>query len=183
MQCCVDGCEKGATYRAEALCAMHYHRRRRLGSFDLGPSREQAAIARFWLKVDKSDADGCWPWTGFRMATGYGYMHFTGRLRGAHVVSLFIETGQWPPPDKPFVLHRCGNPPCVRASHLRFGDYKENALDMIRHGRSTRATVCKRGHRREGANLAGRNCKACAAFTQRQRIARRRIAMGPREGA
>lgn len=35
MQCCVDGCNQNAMYKAAQLCQMHYHRKRRNGDFSL----------------------------------------------------------------------------------------------------------------------------------------------------
>lgn len=39
MQCKVEGCAGAAHYKAAQLCAMHYHRQRRRGSFDVKQAR------------------------------------------------------------------------------------------------------------------------------------------------
>jgi len=32
----------------------------------------KTSISRFWSKVDKSDSDSCWEWTGSLISSGYG---------------------------------------------------------------------------------------------------------------
>lgn len=93
---------------------------------------------RFWKKVDKcgpsirSDLGPCWVWTAGKNDDGYGYFWLDGRVVSAHRVSLFLTTGLWPVLQ---ALHRCDNPPCVRASHLFEGTVADNMADMIAKGR------------------------------------------------
>lgn len=94
--------------------------------------------ARFWKKVLKSeDHDGCWEWTAYRDARGYGWFRLgggSGRMYVAHRVSFAIENGATAG-DKWFVCHRCDNPSCVRPDHLFLGTNRQNSDDCIQKGR------------------------------------------------
>jgi hypothetical protein len=92
--------------------------------------------ARFWAKVDKRTAGGCWEWNGSRKARGYGQINAGGRggaMLKAHRVSWAIHFGSIP--DGLHVLHRCDNPPCVNPDHLFLGTNKDNASDCKSKGR------------------------------------------------
>ena len=95
--------------------------------------RYRPIAERFWEKVHKGD--GCWEWTAYRSADGYGMI---GRERGdgverAHRLSWELHFG--PIPSGTAVLHRCDNPPCVRPSHLFLGTQTENVADSVAKGR------------------------------------------------
>jgi hypothetical protein len=101
------------------------------------PTRKiHATLAdRFWTKVAKGTPDECWLWQAAKGSTGYGtiYVLEQRRLVGAHVVSWFLHTGEWPPPDKN-VLHNCptgDTPACVNFSHLWLGTRLANSQDMV----------------------------------------------------
>jgi HNH endonuclease len=90
---------------------------------------------RFWEKVNKTE--GCWVWTAFTTASGYGQIHRPGKTSGAefsHRYSWIIHFG--PIPDNLHVLHRCDNPPCVNPHHLFLGTQEDNMKDMGAKGRS-----------------------------------------------
>jgi hypothetical protein len=96
----------------------------------------------FWTKVDKcgpvaSHVDGidcCWVWKAYRDKRGYGRFSVRGKRVFAHRFSWELANGSIPP--NMFVLHRCDNPGCVRASHLFIGTHEENMHDMVVKGRS-----------------------------------------------
>jgi hypothetical protein len=95
------------------------------------PTRE----ARFWAKVAKGD--GCWEWTGWRNANGYGLLS-TGprgatRDEFAHRISWELHFGLIP--KGLYVCHHCDNPPCVRPDHLFVGPPAANTRDRDRKGR------------------------------------------------
>lgn len=95
---------------------------------------------RFWSHVRKTD--GCWVWTAYRDAFGYGRISLPVTAAGgpgkrpsaiAHRVSWALNGGDLR--NGLHVLHRCDNPPCVRPDHLFRGTDLDNTTDMIRKGR------------------------------------------------
>ena len=70
--------------------------------------------ARFWRHVHKTR--GCWIWEGNLNDLGYGRVKVKGRLWAAHRVAYELEIG--PVPPGAWVRHTCGEPACVRPSHL-----------------------------------------------------------------
>jgi hypothetical protein len=95
---------------------------------------KEAPIQRFWRQVEITD--GCWIWTGYRNASGYGRMRIHGIGRAmifAHHISYEIHHG--PVPDGGWVLHHCDNPPCIRPDHIYLGTPKQNSQDAVTRGR------------------------------------------------
>ena len=83
---------------------------------------------------------------------GYGrcwVKRFDKRIRRAHVLAWVDAHGCLPPEDKPCVLHRCDNPPCVRPSHLFVGTVGDNNRD--------------RGEKKRSANAKKTHCSTCGA--------------------
>ena len=93
---------------------------------------------RFWSKVDKGSADGCWEWTGNKHKFGYGTISIDGRPRATHRVSWEIHNGNIPEGTGyhgTCICHKCDNPSCVRPEHLFLGSVQENNNDMVKKGR------------------------------------------------
>lgn len=126
---------------ARGWCWRHYQRWRRHGSPKIvehsypGHGTVEDLRMRFDRAVRKGEPDECWEWQSRSKAHGYGMIRFDRKYLGAHRVSLFLETGSWPPSDRPFVLHSCDNPLCCNPAHLRFGTHDENMADMATRGR------------------------------------------------
>ena len=100
------------------------------------PSEGQALEDRFWAKVSKAAGDDCWEWQGWRTSKGYGRMKVSGRKAMASNIALAIAGRPLAP--KECALHRCDNPPCVRASHLFVGTRTANNADKVAKGRQAK---------------------------------------------
>lgn len=91
----------------------------------------------FWAKVDKSGANGCWLYMGFRKWDGYGWL--SRRLAGksrymtAHRYAWILTHGE--PAAGLHVLHGCDNPPCCNPAHLFLGTHQDNMNDKVAKGR------------------------------------------------
>ena len=131
---------------------------------------------RFWIKVDKSIASGCWEWQSAIRGNGYGafFTHLIEEGRkchGAHRYSWMLANG--PIPDGLWVLHKCDNRICVNPDHLFLGDRTDNMRDCAQKGRvcttgQANKTNCKHGHEFTAENTrldkkGHRRCKTCAA--------------------
>jgi hypothetical protein len=130
MTCTVQKCT--GVVLAKGLCAKHYHRVRRRGSFTDGPTCQGVPEKRFWRFVKKMRAS-CWLWAGGRQAQGYGAFGNGERVVYAHRFSWQLHNG--PIPKGLNVLHRCDVPPCVNPKHLFIGTHADNMRDKIKKSR------------------------------------------------
>jgi len=108
---------------------------------------------RFWEKVQKSD--GCWIWKASVLDSGYGTINlYRGNRKTFYAHRIAWELTHGPIPDGLLVLHKCDVRSCVRPDHLRLGDQKDNAADMVRRGRhrygAARGQTTKMPERQEG---------------------------------
>ena len=77
---------------------------------------------------------GCHLWLLSADKDGYGYAHWEGRPRRAHVLAWEGDRG--PIPKGLCVCHKCDNPGCVNVDHLWVGTNEQNTGDRVRKGRS-----------------------------------------------
>lgn len=95
---------------------------------------------RFWRRVNKNgpiireDLGPCWEWTGKKDRKGYGKLNLLKRGVFSHRFSFSINISEIEA-SKPFVLHRCDNPPCCNPKHLFCGTQQDNIKDMKSKGR------------------------------------------------
>lgn len=106
-------------------------------------SREE----RFWAKVNKNgpaplaypELGSCWLWKDRDAEGSYGLVAVRvapgiRRTWGAHKIAFILSGGELSS-EKPWVLHKCDVPPCVRPAHLFAGSAKDNTRDAMRKGR------------------------------------------------
>jgi hypothetical protein len=79
------------------------------------------------------DENGCWIWQGSK-SQGYGRLRNDGRLLLTHRVAYAHAYGPITP--HLMVCHQCGVRGCINPEHLYLGTAKDNAADMVRHGRA-----------------------------------------------
>jgi hypothetical protein len=128
--CLIEGCWR-PRYSRE-WCASHYQRWKRYGDpqAKVVPS-DFTAAEWFWRSVDKSGGpDACWPWTGYRMASGYG----RNRHGYTHRYALQLALGRPLGPGME-ACHTCDNPPCCNPAHLFEGTRLDNERDKTAKGR------------------------------------------------
>lgn len=130
--------------------------------------------SRFWARVQRTE--GCWLWQGAASDAGYGQVWNGERVIGAHRAAVLLSAREIPKGSH--VHHVCGEPLCVRPSHL---EVVEGRRHVRAHARKPR---CVRGHDlTDEANIyvrpdGTRRCRLCASaymreYYQRAKKARR----------
>lgn len=144
---------------------------------DALPTRMRAKIARELCPVAGLGSE-CWTWTGAVQSKGYGSFHHAGRSQSTHRLAYMLLAG--PIPDGHQLDHLCDNTRCCNPAHLEPVTAKVNAERTA----AAIKTLCKHGHRLEGANLilkvrasggASRNCRECQLAAQRRSYRRARV--------
>jgi len=134
MPCYIENCG-GKTY-AYGLCKKHYRRVKKHGDPNASYCTRGTLEERFWRKVQKTEHDLCWIWSGSKNKKGYGRLGSGGKKQKyylAHRVSYTINKGEIP--EGLYVLHSCDNPSCVNPNHLRVGTGSENIKEAYDKGR------------------------------------------------
>ena len=167
--CVIDTCTN--RQHGRGVCRSHYMRAWR-GEVEwpaYEPPPPPSPAQRFWAKVDKRDADQCWPWLASFYRNGYGQFGHTG----AHRFSYELHHG--PIPDGKVIDHTCGQRYCVNPAHLEAVTQAVNtqrgygasvAVARMKELATTR-THCRRGHELTSENTyvtpreGWRQCRAC----------------------
>ena len=77
---------------------------------------------------------GCWLWAkALFKGSGYGVVHYGGKMTQAHRVAFMAFKGPIPPGL--VIMHACDVPACVNPSHLSAGTYRDNTQDALAKGR------------------------------------------------
>ncbi len=106
--CRIDNDECWGGYEGKGLCKRHYHRQYATGSTEVRTLRTAPDEVRYWSNVDMRGPGECWPWTGTIVKrTGYGQIHWDGKLLSSHVVSWELATGLIPAAF--WIDHTCHN--------------------------------------------------------------------------
>lgn len=135
-------------------------------------SREPQPLAdRFWPKVSKTGARGCWIWIASLTAKGYGQINSGprgGTMLLAHIVAYNLLVG--PVPEGLELDHKCRNTACVNPAHLEPVAHAVNVqrgiAGEVNAARQRARTDCVNGHPLSGGNLYARadgtrECKTC----------------------
>ena len=122
---------------------------------------------RLWAKVDKSDANGCWIFTGSKRQRGYGAIGVNGKSVSAHRLAYELEKGAIPLGLE--IDHLCRNHSCVRVSHLEAVTHAVNAQRGLAGAHLAAKTNCPKGHPYLGSNLylykdGRRACRLCMTY-------------------
>ena len=119
---------------------------------------------KFLEAAMQHDQNECLIWPFARNSAGYAHFGLGGRNVLAH--RYICEKMRGPAPlDKPMALHTCGSGSlgCIAPRHLKWGDRRDNAADMVADGHS------RRGERATGVKLTEADIRAIRSATGTQR--------------
>lgn len=168
-------------FQGRGCCSTCYHKAYRIRAA-LTSTLKPAQIARFWGRVQKTDA--CWLWTGWVNPGGYGRVTIGGRPRLAHRVAYELTRGSIP--DALTLDHLCFVKTCVNPDHLEPVTAEINfaraavAGRLIGNGEEhRRKTHCPHGHPYDAVNThvnprGSRTCRTCSRVSS-ARSRRRRL--------
>ena len=162
--CSVHGC--GRKVHAKDICAMHRKRELRHGSKDVVLRAANGEYDRWIMEMSRHDGDECIFWPFSRDRNGYGPSR-----------KMCIAAHGEPESNELQAAHSCGNGNigCMNPKHLRWATRKDNAGDMVDHGRSQRGEKCSMARLTEYAvrQIRGaRSGESCASLAREFGVAR-----------
>lgn len=102
--------------------------------------------ADFWARVQITDADKCWNWSGPKSgARGkwqYGCFDVNSKKQRAHQYAL--KSFGVEKKNNAILCHKCDNTLCCNPAHLYWGSYRENSMDAVSRGRQNLETGSER---------------------------------------
>src|ERR1017187_10429938 len=109
---------------------------------------------------------GCWAWTGYINARGYGQVRHQRRLRRGHRLAYILAKG--PISDGFEIDHLCRQRDCVNPPHLEAVTHQENCRRYTRL-----ITHCPQGHEYTPENTkipadGYRDCRTCQNEPRRE---------------
>lgn len=130
----------------------------------------QPLAARFWPKVDKAGAGGCWIWLASLNGKGYGQINSGprgGTMLLAHIVAYNLLVGEVP--EGLELDHKCSTPSCINPDHLEPVPHAVNVQrgrsGAVNGARQRAKTHCPNGHSLADAYInpnGSRKCRQCA---------------------
>jgi hypothetical protein len=108
-----------------------------------GEVMSRRPIRPFWDKVQRGAPDECWPWLGYKKASGHGLTSYKSVPTHASRKAWILTHG---PIDSALcVNHKCDNAACCNPAHMYLGTRADNMVDMwLRPPGSERAIGRKR---------------------------------------
>ena len=101
------------------------------------PEHIDVIVRRLETRIQRGEADACWPWTGaIDERWGYGRMRVGRHAMRVHRLVFMLRYAIKQLPRRLDVCHSCDNPACCNLAHLFLGDQITNMDDMVAKGRS-----------------------------------------------
>lgn len=139
---------------------------------------------KFWGRVHKGAAEGCWEFSGATNPAGYGLFLMQapekpGPWKNTQLIAsrvAWMLANRAEVPAGMFVLHSCDNPPCCNPAHLRVGTHQDNMDDKATRLRTNRAKLTPSGvaairrRRVGGATLAALSAEFGVSLTTIHRV-------------
>ena len=103
---------------------------------------KRLSFSAFWNEAfiefaASGEFDCCIPWEWGTNSDSYPSINLDGKMKRVNRVVCEMAHGP-APKGKPYALHKCGNPSCINANHLYWGDQSDNYADAILHNTAAR---------------------------------------------
>ncbi len=134
-----------------------------------------SAAERILRAVHLDEVTGCWVWTRYLDASGYGRLRVDGRKTLAHRAAFELLRG--PIPEGLQIDHLCRRRACVNPDHLEPVSLQENVARGLSGAAQAARTECPQGHPYTPENTIQhssgfRRCRICHNAQGRARRAR-----------
>lgn len=116
---------------ARGMCSIHYQRWKRTGNPEANQQGKRTDAKPIEQRVAENYTvleNGCWEWSLGINQYGYGKVKYEGRTLGAHTVSFYLASGEWPEDELDHLCHTldkdciggvgCMHRRCINPEHL-----------------------------------------------------------------